>query len=239
MIKNHFKDATFAEKVTFFYKNIKLPSDFPSEIIAMNPYLNKKSLELTEKFLNKYFNNRKNRIFVFGINPGRFGGGATGVNFTDAFALENYCGIRNNLPKTRELSSSFIYEFINAYGGPSLFYKKFFLTALSPLGFIKNGLNYNFYDDKPFLNFIEPFITDNLIKQIGIGANRKVAILFGAGKNKIFFDKLNKENKYFEKYFVLEHPRYIMQYKRKLINDYIKKYTETFLQALQISVNKE
>ena len=59
-------------------------------------------------------------------------------------------GLRHNkrVSKKQELSSVFMYEMINAYGGAELFYKRFYITAVSPLGFVKNGRNLNYYDDK-------------------------------------------------------------------------------------------
>ena len=49
------------------------------------------------------------RHLLLGINPGRFGGGVTGIPFTDPIRLQNVCGIENNFEKKQELSSVFIY----------------------------------------------------------------------------------------------------------------------------------
>jgi len=74
---------------------------------------------------------------LLGINPGRFGSGTTGVSFTDPIKLEKYCGIRNDLVKKAELSADFIYAMIIAYGGLESFYNRFFISSVSPLGFIQ------------------------------------------------------------------------------------------------------
>ena len=84
---------------------------------------------------------------MLGINPGRFGAGVTGITFTDPVRLEKECGIPNNFDKRQELSSVFIYDFIAAWGGAEAFYSRFFLSAVFPLGFTREGRNLNYYDD--------------------------------------------------------------------------------------------
>src|SRR5687768_18158258 len=44
-----------------------------------------------------------------------------------------------------------------AYGGCDKFYSDFFITAVSPLGFVKNGKNVNYYDDRELLYAVTPF----------------------------------------------------------------------------------
>lgn len=126
---------TFADRVFEFYRHLRPAFKLPAGVTAMNPYQNARVLKYVEFFLNKFYADRHPRILVFGINPGRFGGGLTGVSFTDPVALENSCGIRNDLPKRRELSSEFIYRVVDLWGGPKCFFRNFFLTAVSPLGF--------------------------------------------------------------------------------------------------------
>ena len=59
------------------------------------------------------------RVAVLGINPGRLGGGRTGIAFTDPGALTAYCGIAHELPRRApELSTQFVYEVITELGGP-------------------------------------------------------------------------------------------------------------------------
>jgi hypothetical protein len=48
-------------------------------------------------------------------------------------------------------------------------------------------------------------------------------------KNAVFIEKLNREEKMFDKLTVLEHPRYIQQYKSKERDLYIDKYINAFL----------
>jgi hypothetical protein len=223
---------TFGDKVFSFYTNITVPTNLPKHITAFSPLDKPETIDIGKKFYSSFFNDTNKRVFVLGINPGRFGSGVTGLNFTDPVSLELYCNIPNNFPKRRELSSEFIYKFIEKWGGAKKFYSTFYMTALSPAGFLYDGLNYNFYDSKELQDKVTPFIVDSLKQQIAIGAN-DTAILFGTGKNQKFFTKLNNEYKFFKKFHVLEHPRYIMQYKRKKIDEYLEKYIEIFTQSLE------
>ncbi len=160
-----------------------------------------------------------------GINPGRFGGGLTGISFTDPVALREYCKIDNNLGNRKELSSEFVYKVINHFGGAKKFYSRYFLSALYPLAIIKNGKNFNYYDSKELWNFMSPFIADSIKEQLKFGAERKFAISLGK-KNAKYLTKLNKEYKFFDEIRVLDHPRFIMQYRRKKLDDYVNKYLE-------------
>ena len=66
-------------------------------------------------------------------------------------------------------------------------------------------------------------IVENVQRQIKFGARRDFAILLGK-KNADYFSSINDEYGFFKKILVLEHPRYIMQYKLKQIDGYINKY---------------
>jgi hypothetical protein len=197
----------------------------------MNPYADTRVRGYVRAFADKYFADDKERVLVFGINPGRFGAGITGVTFTDPVVLADECGIENDLPRRRELSSIFIYDFIKRYGGPREFYRRFFLTALSPLGFTRDGLNLNYYDERKLAAAVAPFITKTIEQQIALGGRRDRAIVLGMGKNYRFFQKLNEKHGFFREILPLEHPRFIMQYKRRRLDVYLAKYEEVFARA--------
>ncbi len=224
--------STFAEKAADFYNDLSFPSKLPKKVGVMNPYQLPEVREYVSAFLHKFYKDKNERVLVFGINPGRFGSGLTGVTFTDPVALNDFCGIPNALPRIRERSSEFIYSFIETYGGVERFYKDFFLTAVSPLGFTFNGINYNYYDSPALLKVSRPFIIDTLRRQMDFGVSRSAAILIGTGKNQKFFTDLNKEYGFFKKLYAVEHPRFIMQYRRKQLPQYLKKYQEVFSEAL-------
>ncbi len=223
---------TFGNRVFTFYKNISLINHLPKDVEVMNPYATSQVQVYVEQFLKRFFSDNLKRVFVFGINPGRFGAGLTGVTFTDPVALEELCGIKNDLPKKRELSSEFIYQFIAYWGGIEKFYKDCFLTAVCPLGFVRNGKNYNYYDDPELFQMLKPFIIESMNNQLACGAQREAAILLGSGKNLEVFTELNREHGFFKKIYAVEHPRFIMQYRRRVLVDYLKKYHEIFSLAL-------
>jgi hypothetical protein len=223
---------TFADKALSFYGGLRPPAGLPAGVEMLNPYVLPEVRGYMEAFLEKYFSDAWERIFVFGINPGRFGAGLTGVTFTDPLALADYCGIPNDLDRRRELSSEFVYRFIEEWGGAEKFYADFFLTAVSPLGFTREGVNYNYYDDRVLLDALRPFIHRTLAAQLDIGARRDAAIVLGTGKNMAFFEELNREHGFFRKLIPLEHPRFIMQYRRKRIGEYVEKYRTAFEEAL-------
>jgi hypothetical protein len=224
---------TFAARALHFYQTLRSPIGLPDGVAVMNPYEDPAVQELVSTFLTKFFSDTQERVLVFGINPGRFGSGTTGVTFTDPVALQEYCGIPNDLSKVRELSSVFVYQCIEAWGGSKKFYRDFFMTAVSPLGFLRSGRNYNYYDDPRLMAAVRPFILETLEVQLALGARRHAAIIFGTGKNKKFFEELNRERGFFETIYALEHPRFIMQYRRRQIDEYVQKYQEVFAKALE------
>lgn len=180
------------------------------------------------EFFTKYFSDNRKRIFIFGINPGRFGGGLTGISFTDPVALREKCGIENSLGGRKELSSEFVYRVIDAFGGPERFYRHFFISAVCPLGFVKGNINYNYYDDSKLLKAVTPFIRKTWRQQFEIGARNDALIVVGAGKNAKFIEQLNSETRLYKRVVSLDHPRFIMQYRRKNIRNYITQYLEAF-----------
>jgi hypothetical protein len=226
--------ATFAEKIISYYRDLDLPDKLPPGIFVMNPFRsNKNILSIAEKFYHKYYNDQNKRHLILGINPGRFGAGVTGIPFTDTIRLREKCGITLEGLNTYETSSVFIYDMIDEYGGAQKFYSRFFVSAVSPLGFIKkveNGrkLNYNYYDSRELADSVHDFIINNLKKQLEFGISRNVCFCLGTGKNFRFLSEINMEHDFFLKIEPLEHPRYIMQYRSREKSKYTGKYIEAF-----------
>jgi hypothetical protein len=219
------QNLTQSYAILDFYKTLQPGFTLPRGVEIMNPFTDRVSWELTTGFYNKFYNDTRPRQFIFGINPGRFGGGVTGIPFTDPIRLENECGIKNELAKKPELSSLFVYAVINAYGGVEKFYGDFFITALSPLGFTKDGLNLNYYDDKKLLKDSKPFIIQCIRKQIEtIATKTDYCFCLGEGTNFKIFNKLNEEYKFFREIIPLPHPRWVMQYRRKKVPEFVEMY---------------
>ena len=207
-----------------FYASLKAPPA-PRSIAVMNPYKDARAMEYTAAFLDKFFADNNPRTLIFGINPGRFGAGITGITFTDPVALADFCGIPNHLPRRRELSSVFVYDVIAALGGPAAFYSRFMLTAICPLGFTRKDVNLNYYDVKTLEKAVTPFIVKSVETHLAIGGKRDRAVILGNGKNAHYLRKLNEKHGFFDEIVALEHPRFILQYRRKRVTEYIDKYT--------------
>ena len=219
--------STFASRAANFFLNLPPQHGLPKNIQTMNPYETEEVKNIVIEFYKKYFSDNNKRILALGINPGRFGGGITGISFTDPAALEKHCGIENSFDKKREISSEFIYSFITKYGGVEEFYSRCFISALYPLALIKDGLNYNYYDDKKLYKILKPIIADNVKAHLGFGTRRDFVICLGR-KNSLYLKEINEEYNFFEKIIVLDHPRYIMQYKRKTMDKYLEEYLQAF-----------
>ncbi len=217
-----------AENLIMFYNDLELPPPKGSNIKVLNPYKSESVLEICSKFFRKYYSDNNSRILALGINPGRFGAGVTGISFTDPILLKKNLGLENDFDKKPELSATFIHEAINLFGGPENFYSKFHLSAICPLGFVQNGLNLNYYDNKELFEHTRPFIIETIEKQIDILNNRDFCICIGKGKNLEFLLKLNKEKGYFRNIIALPHPRWVLQYRRKSADQYFTEYVETF-----------
>lgn len=228
---------SFADKIISFNKNVAYKGSLPDKVSIMNPFKeNKEAVCISSEFYRKFYNDQHKRHVIFGINPGRFGAGITGVPFTDTKRLLSECGIEFPGKATHEPSATFVYEVINKYGGVKKFYSDFYIQSLCPLGFtITNPqgkeINYNYYDSKELTACVYDFIIANIKMQISFGISTDVCFLFGTGKNTKFFSKINEEFHFFKKVIPLEHPRFIMQYKSKSKSIYVEKYLDAFLEV--------
>ncbi|WP_300685247.1 SMUG2 DNA glycosylase family protein [Chryseobacterium sp.] len=221
-------NKTFADTVIEFNENLSYTGELPEGFEVLNPYLdNPETMEVMQKFYHKYYNDSCKRRFIIGINPSRHGAGVTGVPFTDTKRLESICGIKMKSAYTHEVSSVFMYDMIEDYGGADLFYKDIYINSPFPLAIVrktKNGwVNANYYDDKLLFEAVKDFMIQSLKKHISLNLDTSEVFVLGK-KNAEFISKLNKEAQLFDAMTVLEHPRYIQQYKTKEKQLYIDKY---------------
>src|SRR4026209_70903 len=103
---------TFAASVIDFYRNLKPPRLRGHDVDVLFPYRDPNVRAVMEEFYRKFFSDQRQRVFIIGINPGRFGAGTTGVPFTDPVSLALHCGIPNAFQKRRELSAIFIEQLL-------------------------------------------------------------------------------------------------------------------------------
>jgi uracil DNA glycosylase superfamily protein len=215
---------TFADKVLLFYKNLSIDNRLPKGVGVLHPYRDELAFGFCQRFYKRYYDDINPRIVILGINPGRFGGGLTGIPFTDPVKLEKICGIKNELPKKAELSADFIHTMIEAFGGLEKFYGKYFFNSVSPLGFTFEGKNLNYYDTPTLMKSVEKFIVTSLRQQLELGISNEIAFCLGEGENFKYLSKLNAKENFFKDIVPLAHPRFIMQYKRKHLQSYIDDY---------------
>lgn len=223
---------TFADNVIDFNRKLYYNGKLPKGFQVLNPYLdNPETMLVMERFYHKYYNDFQPRKLILGINPSRHGAGVTGVPFTDTKRLESVSGIKMQLAHTHEISSVFMYDMITEFGGSNHFYNQFYINSPFPLAIIhqsKNGkwINANYYDDIQLFKMVKDFMILSIKNHISLGLDTSKVFVLGK-KNALFIEKLNKEEKLFDNIKVLEHPRYIQQYKSKEKQFYIDKYILT------------
>jgi hypothetical protein len=222
----------FSEKVIAFNDDLFFLDPLPEGFQVLNPFVkNPETKVVMRKFYEKFYNDTKKRKFIIGINPSRHGAGVTGVPFTDTKRLESVCGIKMETAYTHEVSSVFVYDMIQEYGGPESFYNEFYINSPFPLAIVRQAkggkwLNANYYDDKKLFESVKEYMIEALKKHIDLGLDTSEVYILGK-KNADFIKKLNDEAKLFGKLIALEHPRFIQQYKYKERQLYIDKYILT------------
>lgn len=220
---------TFADKIIDFNQHLQYSGELPEGFHVLNPFFdNQETMQVMRQFYHKFYDDHLERKFIIGINPSRHGAGVTGVPFTDTKRLESECGIPMLSARTHEISSVFIYDMIKEYGGPDLFYKNHYINSPFPLAIIRElkpgqFVNANYYDDPKLFLMVKDFMIESLKKHIDLGLRTDEVYILGK-KNATFIDKLNKETSLFKNLVVLEHPRFIQQYKSKEKHFYIDKY---------------
>jgi len=221
----------WSDKIIHYIRTLGFNGKLPPGIRIMNPYLeSEEALKASEAFYQTYYSDNEPRRLIMGINPGRHGAGATGIPFTDPKRLKDELGIPWTGPLSHEPSSVFIYEMINAFGGPAEFYGRYFINSVSPLGFtiLNPGgreVNFNYYDLPRLYKAVSPFIRENFSRLRAMGFQMDRVYCLGK-RNAQCLEDLNREDSFFGEIIVLEHPRYIMQYRSRQKQDYIRKYVD-------------
>lgn len=224
-------NTTLAKKIIDFNAQLTFSGKLPDGYKILNPFVdNPETTEITKLFYYKFYNDNQQRKLILGINPSRNGAGVTGVPFTDTKRLQSECGITMQSAHTHEISSVFMYDMIDAFGGVKKFYSQFYINSPFPLAILHKApnndwLNANYYDDKMLFDKLKKFMITMLKLQIEIGLSTDEVFVLGK-KNAAFIAQLNKEAKLFGKLTALEHPRYIQQYKSREKQIYIDKYIE-------------
>ncbi len=226
----------FADRLLRFLTAFPLPGPLPGGAQALSPFGEPAVYDLLSRFAQKYYADNRPRVAVLGINPGRLGMGRTGVAFTDPGALAEFCGLAHDLPRQRpEPSTQFVYQVVAALGGPAVFYQHFYLGSIYPLVLLREGLNYNYYDAPALTKALWPDLRLSLRQQVqDLGVRTDVAVSLGK-RNGTFFHRLNDELGLFKKIIVLDHPRYLMQYRRRDLDAHVARYVAALGNLLTVN----
>lgn len=222
----------FGKKVIDFYLQMDRDWQLPDDFELIDPFHNEEAVHVFEQFYQRFFADEGQRVLLLGINPGRRGAGVTGVPFTDPVVIEEHCGIANTFEKRHELSAIYIHELIEYMGGYEHFYKHFYINSVCPLGFIKDGKNANYYDDKDLLSAVEEHIIAGIERQLEFGCSRKAMISIGKGQNYKHLKTLNDRMGWCENVLTIPHPRWVMQYRRKTKDEHLANSAEVLKGAL-------
>ena len=214
---------TLSDQVIEFYKSFPQPDVFDTSLQFHNPFDSPSRKSAIEDFCSTYYNDENPRIHLLGINPSRLTATSTGVNYTDGYALQNYCGIANDFSKTRELTAEFFYEMINAVGKAKHFYATVFAWAALPVAITTEGAYINYYDaDDPK---IYEAVEENIKWMTKLPSVGKLVIV-GSGQNQKFIESCEGFPFGYNQVVTLPHPRWIMQYNRKRIDVFIDAYKD-------------
>jgi len=227
--------TTFAGRVIAFNKNLNYSGKLPKGFDILNPFSdNPETAIVMQQFYKMYYNDNFPSHDNPYINPSRHGAGVTGVPFTDTKRLESVCKIKMQSAHTHEVSSVFMYDMIQSYGGVKLFYSDFYINSPFPLAIVrrKNNtwLNANYYDDATLFLTLKDYMIETLKNHISLGLITSEVFILGK-KNALFISEINKVTKLFKKMTVLDHPRFIQQYRSKEKLIYINKYLSAFRNA--------
>jgi len=227
----HGRNSSFAEHMIQYYLHLRTDWPVPESVEVIDSIRHPETMGTLSTFYRRFLAEPYPRVGLFGINPGRFGAGQTGVQFTDPVQLEQVLGIESPFAKRSELSSTFVYRVIAGYGGPRAFFRDFYLSCLCPLGFTRQGKNCNFYDLPELRRVTEPWIVEHIQTQLDAGLTSRVAICLGRGRNIEVFEELNQAHGFFQRILVLPHPRWVMQYRRSKLDDHLREYLDCLKDA--------
>lgn len=121
------------------------------EICILSDFLlNKDGIDM---FWQTYYGGALPRVVLCGINPGRHGAGKTGIPFLDFQSLSKLIpGIDR---QDSERTAGFFFQIVRQFGVEA-FFKTFYVTNVSSVGFIRDGKNLNYHDlPAPALEVVE------------------------------------------------------------------------------------
>ena len=185
-------------------QGIRVLTDFESNREGMNA------------FFQIYYGKAIPKIMICGINPGRFGAGKTGIPFLDFASLSQLIpGIER---QDSESSATFFFQVVKSFGAES-FFKKFYVTNFSSLGYLRDGANLNYHDlpqaalETVERNFLEEIATVEPTHVISLGREVHRSVL------KLLPPSIDCSLR-------LPHPAWVATYKSNELDHWVERYRE-------------
>ncbi len=216
---------TVANEVINFYENFGMQAELEGGLAVHNPFDDAHRRAAMVDFFNKFYSDDAPRTHLLGINPSRFTDTSTGVNYTDGYALDQFCGIDNQFAKTRELTSHFFYQVVEFMGGAAQFYKSVFAWAVMPLSVTKGGEYKNYYEEEVYESISNIIFANMAWLQASIPTNGR-AVILGTGDNKRTIEQIPGYPFGYSDIKVLPHPRWVMQYNSAKLDHFIGLYAK-------------
>ena len=95
-----------------------------------------------KKFHAQFYKGNYPKVVLCGVNPGRNGAGKIGIPFLDFSSVSEL--LENVNRQDTERSAQFFFEIVKHFG-PERFYRSFYVTNFSWVGYIKDNNNKNYY----------------------------------------------------------------------------------------------
>jgi len=163
--------------------------------------------ENVKHFYEKYYANGYPKTVLCGINPGKNGAGKTGIPFLDFDSLSKLIdGIEHT---DTERSAQFFYDVVQEFGVEK-FYRSFYVTNISWMGYMKENKNVNYYQ---LSDPVKEFIYDAFKHEMSVVGPKTIISLSQEVKktvNDIFQDSG------IDTATTLPHPNYCVFPKKKL-----------------------
>jgi hypothetical protein len=156
-----------AEKLKERYMSSTIFDD--EDITVLNDFLD--NWENIKQFNEKYYAEGYPETVLCGINPGKNGAGKTGVPFLDFSSLSKLMEGVDRVDTER--SAQFFYNIVEEFGAAK-FYRSFYVTNISWVGFTKDGNNKNYYE---LSDPVKDFIYDAFIYEMNIVAPKTIISL--------------------------------------------------------------
>lgn len=167
-----------------------------SSISAINDFID--NWENILEFNRRYYGDQIPKTVICGINPGINGAGKTGVPFLDFKSLSQV--IPDLTKQDSERSAQFFFDIVNHFGATE-FYKTFYVTNISWVGFNKENNNLNYFS---LPDHAKKYVYDQFLREMAavrpttiISLSREVHTTLG----ELFGDEVNTK-------IILPHPNY-------------------------------